>query len=103
LALKCIKIHLAAAFGQDPLGELKRSSRPHSRDQRGKDGNGKGIGGRKGDGERRGGREGKGELPPPTRGMDALRQTGLDATKRILYHVAFEGGNGDGTWTRCIA
>jgi len=33
VCLKCVRTHLAAWLHLDPLGELKRSPRPHSRNE----------------------------------------------------------------------
>jgi len=66
---KCTKMRLAAGLGPDPLGELKRSPRPHSRKKgptskgRGREGKGEGRGEKrkKREGRKRGsGGEGKG-------------------------------------------
>jgi len=71
--LKFTKYRLAAGLRPDPLGELKRSPRPPSRNKgalllRGREGKG-GEGGRRREGEREEG-EGRGEgkrsrVPPP--------------------------------------
>ena len=81
LGLKCVRMRLAAGLRPDPLGELERSPRPHSRNWgvpllRGREG--KGSGKREGNGKR----EGKGEREKGKKGEKGRKGMGREGRGR---------------------